>query len=110
MLGGWNQRSIAITRSRTQSIISATSLGIRSSLGMDLDLGDILNPSNKIWEVDNPPNQDKTNHGSQTRLEIPTRFDTCFMLVSGVIGVEPKEIFFKNGNYLHTFPVSIIPL
>ncbi len=31
---------------------------------------------------------------------------TCAMFVSGVIGVEPKEVFFKNGDYLHMFPVS----
>ena len=30
------------------------------------------------------------------RTEIPARYDSCFTVVSGVVGVEAKEIYLKN--------------
>lgn len=41
------------------------------------------------------------------RAEIPSRYDTCIVLADGVIGMEPKEMYLKNGHYVINFPVSI---
>lgn len=73
--------------------------------------------ASSMWDVNvhnsggnAPVNEANSRPMYQTseRIDIPQRFDTCMMLVSGIIGVEPKEIFFKNGNYLNSFPASDI--
>jgi single-stranded DNA-binding protein len=42
------------------------------------------------------------------RSEIPSRFDTCLLIVTGIIGFEPKETYLKNGHYVLNFPVAIV--
>ena len=45
--------------------------------------------------------------GSQVpRSEIPDRFDTCLVFMSGVIGTEPSERYLSNGHYVLNFAVS----
>lgn len=39
------------------------------------------------------------------RTETPSRYDTCKLLVSGVVGTEPKEIYLKSGHYVVNFAV-----
>jgi hypothetical protein len=40
------------------------------------------------------------------RSEIPDRFDTCLIFLSGVIGTEPSERYLSNGHYVLNFGVS----
>ena len=35
----------------------------------------------------------------------PSRFDTFKIIFSGCIGVEPKDLFLKNGHHVKSFPV-----
>lgn len=43
---------------------------------------------------------------NQIRPDIPSRYDTCIVLADGVIGMETKEMYLKNGHYVVNFPVS----
>lgn len=57
-----------------------------------------------------PTLQRCTNSYNQVpRSEIPSRFDTCKVLISGVVGTEPKEIYMKNGHYVVNFAVGKHP-
>lgn len=40
------------------------------------------------------------------RSDVPSRYDTCLVFATGYIGVEPKEMYLKNGHYVVSFPVS----
>jgi len=40
------------------------------------------------------------------RFEVPSRYDTCKLLISGVVGTDPKEIYLKSGHYVVNFAVS----
>jgi len=42
----------------------------------------------------------------QGKSEVPSRYDTCFLVASGVIGANSKEIHLPN-NYLQQFPVGV---
>ena len=42
------------------------------------------------------------------RFEMPSRYDTCKLLISGVVGTDPKEIYLKSGHYVVNFAVSIV--
>ena len=44
------------------------------------------------------------------RFEVPSRYDTCKLLISGVVGTDPKEIYLKSGHYVVNFAVSIVLL
>ena len=46
------------------------------------------------------------NENQVKRSEIPTRYDFCKVLVSGVVGTPPKEVFLANGHYAQNFAVS----
>lgn len=46
--------------------------------------------------------------GSSGRSEIPRRFDTCLLLVSGVVGVEPKDVYLPDGHYVVNFSVTLL--
>ncbi len=59
-----------------------------------------------MCDVNNWVTDDSTSYHRNETNYVP--YDTCVMFVSGVIGVEPKEVFFKNGDYLHMFPVSYL--
>lgn len=37
----------------------------------------------------------------------PPRNDVCKVLISGVVGTEPKEIYLKNGHYVINFAVRL---
>lgn len=50
------------------------------------------------------------NRPQEPRSEIPSRFDTCLLIVTGIIGVDPKETYLKNGHYVLNFPVSYCEL
>lgn len=41
------------------------------------------------------------------RSEIPTRYDSCKMLITGVVGTDPREVYMKNGHYVVTFAVRM---
>lgn len=36
----------------------------------------------------------------------PSRFDTFKIVFSGCVGVEPKDLFLKNGHHVKSFPVT----
>ena len=38
----------------------------------------------------------------------PSRFDTFNIIFSGCIGVEPKDLYLKNGHHVKSFPVKCI--
>lgn len=38
----------------------------------------------------------------------PSRFDTCLLLTDGIIGMEPKDVYLKNGHHVMNFPVSLL--
>lgn len=41
------------------------------------------------------------------RSEIPTRYDTCLVIADGIIGMEPKDMYLKNGHHVVNFPVRV---
>jgi hypothetical protein len=72
-----------------------------------------ISQSTKKWEqrrsdfdTQIPNETDKSPFDQTSAAGVPSRFDTCLMFVSGIIGIEPKDIFFKNGHYIQSFPVS----
>jgi len=42
-----------------------------------------------------------------TKNKNPSRIDSFKILFSGIIGVDAKDIHFKNGHLLKSFPVSM---
>lgn len=42
------------------------------------------------------------------RSNVPLRYDACKLLISGVVGTEPKEIYLKNGHYVVNFAVRLL--
>lgn len=48
--------------------------------------------------------------GSSERSEIPSRYDTCLVFSDGIIGMEPKDVYLKNGHHVVNFPVYLQPL
>lgn len=41
------------------------------------------------------------------RSEVPTRYDSCKMLITGVVGTDPREVYMKNRHYVINFAVSM---
>jgi len=41
------------------------------------------------------------------RTTIPQRQDTCRVLISGVVGADPKETYLANGHYVLNFPLAV---
>ena len=41
------------------------------------------------------------------RSEIPSRYDHCSLILSGICGTEPKESFLSNGNYVVNFALCV---
>ena len=42
------------------------------------------------------------------RSHVPLRHDACKLLISGVVGTEPKEIYLKSGHYVVNFAVRLL--
>jgi hypothetical protein len=57
-------------------------------------------------QIDQSQQQEQQEHVVQTRSEIPSRYDLCLSLISGVVGVDPKEQYLSNGHYRLSFSVS----
>ena len=55
-----------------------------------------------------PPSQPQQSQPQQPmRSEIPSRFDHCSLILSGICGTEPKESFLSNGNYVVNFALCV---
>ena len=60
-----------------------------------------------------PPQQQKSAYPQQSqpqqppRNEMPSRYDHCSLILSGICGTEPKESFLSNGNYVVNFALCI---
>jgi hypothetical protein len=55
----------------------------------------------RLWKLQ----RDDDTH-NPSRQDIPSRYDTCIVLADGVIGMDTKEMYLKNGHYVVNFPVS----
>ena len=44
--------------------------------------------------------------GEKMQPKKPSRFDTFSIIFSGCVGVEPKDMFLKNGHLVKSFPVT----
>lgn len=49
----------------------------------------------------------KIHEGAINRSNIPSRYDTCLVIADGVIGMDPKDTYLKNGHHVINFPVCI---
>ena len=52
------------------------------------------------------------NDGNMMRQEPyaiePSRYDTCRIFVSGIIGIEPREAYLSNGHYVINFALATV--
>lgn len=49
----------------------------------------------------------QTDDGAIKKI-IPQRRDTCKLLISGVIGTEPKEAYLSNNHYVINFALAVV--
>ncbi|KAJ1431704.1 hypothetical protein B484DRAFT_448223, partial [Ochromonadaceae sp. CCMP2298] len=51
---------------------------------------------------------DETNYNQESRSSAPRRYDTCKVLISGVVGMDAKERYMSNGHYVINFSLGVI--
>ena len=44
----------------------------------------------------------------EERSTVPSRTDTCMILLSGIVGTEPKETYLSNGHYVVNFAMAVV--
>ena len=52
--------------------------------------------------------QDSQAENEMMKKIIPQRRDTCKLLISGVIGTEPKEAYLSNNHYVINFALAVV--
>lgn len=51
---------------------------------------------------------EEQNMNQVARSTVPSRSDTCKILISGDIGTEPREAYLKNGHYVLNFALAVV--
>lgn len=64
--------------------------------------------SNSNMSNMNSNDPDGSNMNQVERSLIPSRYDTCKILLSGTVGNEPKEIYLSNGHYVINFSLAVV--
>jgi hypothetical protein len=59
-------------------------------------------------ESANSQNQDNTEENDDRKNYIPKRKDTCKLLISGIIGTDPKEAYLSNDHYVINFALAVV--
>ena len=73
----------------------------------------LINNKSRIQQQMNDNNGDNDNNdGNMMRQEPyaiePSRYDTCRIFVSGIIGIEPREAYLSNGHYVINFALATV--
>jgi hypothetical protein len=61
-----------------------------------------------LYETSSSQNHDKTDANEDQNKLIPKRKDTCKLLLSGIIGTEPKEAYLSNNHYVINFALAVV--
>ena len=56
----------------------------------------------------NSQNQDNTDENDDRKNYMPKRKDTCKLLISGIIGTDPKEAYLSNDHYVINFALAVV--
>jgi hypothetical protein len=59
-------------------------------------------------EPANSQNQENTEENDDRKNYIPKRKDTCKLLISGIIGTDPKEAYLSNDHYVINFALAVV--
>ena len=53
-------------------------------------------------------NQVNTEDNNDKISSVPKRKDTCKLLISGIIGTDPKEAYLSNDHYVINFALAVV--
>lgn len=61
-----------------------------------------------LRETSSSQNHEKTLSSEDHSNVIPKRKDTCKLILSGIIGTEPKEAYLSNNHYVINFALAVV--
>lgn len=62
----------------------------------------------QLSSFDEFANLDNTEENDDRKNNIPKRKDTCKLLISGIIGTDPKEAYLSNDHYVINFALAVV--
>ena len=65
-------------------------------------------PLHTLYETSSSQNHEQIGANEEQNNNVPKRKDTCKLLLSGIIGTEPKEAYLSNNHYVINFALAVV--
>ena len=110
----WLQPQNRLCKTKTISLAMSSFARDRTNYGgdaMNNNFNNFNNNNNMKNSMNNnmrQENEDEEMENREERSTVPSRTDTCMILLSGIVGTEPKEAYLSNGHYVINFSLAVV--